>query len=181
VLCGWMGTAAQMPAQTTRSGEQGSLRLMIGGGGSDFNSAWQSRLQGPTVWVDWALPLKGLGIEAQGTGLYGEVSNYNLRQGCALMGGIYRWEHYRNIRPYTKFLGGIGNLEVAQPNASYSLRDKGTVYEPGGGIEVRLWRKVWVRGDFSYQFWSGTLANDALTPNGVTLGVMYDFRHTRPR
>jgi len=55
----------------------------------------------------------------------------------------------------------------------------------GGGIEVRAYRNVWVRGDFEYQFWPDFYKNKtpagSLTPQGATLGAVYDFSIRRLR
>lgn len=169
---------SQVAPSATREG----LPLVVGAGFSDYYSDWNGRLDGPTVWADWnfdQLPsfLHGLGIEVEGRDLnYGRTGHVPaLRQDTAEGGAIYTWHHYRNIRPYTKFLLGIGSIDFGHITPTYS-HDTRTVYTPGGGLEYRVWRHVWVRGDYEYQFWTDFFHHHAMNPNGFTVGASYDFR-----
>jgi len=156
---------------------------------SNFYTDWTGRLQGPTVWADWNFYehpsyLNGFGIEVEGRDLnYGTRSPEvpNLRQDTAGGGPIYTWRHYRRVHPYAKFLVGFGSIDFtfnAIPNYTHDTR---TVYEPGGGAEYRIWQNVWVRGNYDYQFWTDFFNHHALNPNGVTIGVSYDFRGIHQR
>ena len=48
------------------------------------------------------------------------------------------------------------------------------VFAPGGGLEYRIFRPIWVRADYEYQDW-GTLLGNTLNPQGFTVGVAYEF------
>jgi opacity protein-like surface antigen len=179
-----LSAALSVSAQVIQSAEKyDGLPLVVGVGGSDFDSDWNGRLAGVTVWADWnfyAGPsfLHGLGIEAEARDLnYGRTGHVpNLRLDTAEIGAIYTWRHYQRFHPYAKYLAGIGSIDFQHLTPTYS-HDTRTVYTPGGGIEYRAWRNVWVRGDYQYQFWTDFINHHALNPNGVTIGVSYDFRH----
>jgi hypothetical protein len=100
-----------------------------------------------------------------------------MRQDTGEGGAIYAWNHYRNFRPYGKFLAGIGSIDFP-PVGTYS-HDTFLVTSFGGGAEYRIWRHVWVRGDYEYQAWHHTFGPHDLNPNGVTIGASYDFRPLR--
>jgi opacity protein-like surface antigen len=54
------------------------------------------------------------------------------------------------------------------------------VYAPGGGVEYRLWRNIWARGDYEYQTWSVfPTPTTNLHPQGFTAGITYDLKHIR--
>jgi hypothetical protein len=56
----------------------------------------------------------------------------------------------------------------------------------GGGLDVRVFRAVWVRADYEYQYWPNfwiTKANPTtgagLDPQGLTVGAIYHFGRDR--
>lgn len=174
--------AAAIPvfSQVAPAATEGGLPLVVGAGFSDFYSDWNGRLAGPTVWVDWNFYhgpsfLHGFGIEVEGRDLnYGRTGGVpNLRQDTAEGGAIYTWRHYRNFHPYAKYLIGFGSIDFP-PYGTYS-HDTRTVLIPGGGAEYRAYRNIWVRGDYEYQYWRHIFGPHDLNPNGVTIGVSYDF------
>jgi len=183
--------AAAFPAsaQVVPAAEKHGLPLVVGVGFSDFRSdwngrLWDGRLAGGTVWADWnfyGAPsfLHGLGIEAEARDLnYARTGNVpNMRQDTAQIGAIYTWRHYQRVHPYDKYLAGLGSIDFQHTDPHYS-HDTRTVYTPGGGVEYRAWRNVWVRGDYEYQFWTDFFRHHTMNPNGVTLGVSYDFGHS---
>jgi opacity protein-like surface antigen len=177
--------AATLPAsaQVTPSSQQSGVPLVVGVGFSNFYSDWNGRLNGATLWADWNFNqgpsfLQGFGIEVEGRDLnYGRTGSVpNLRQDTAEAGVIYTWRHYRNIHPYGKFIAGLGSIDFQHITPTYS-HDTRTVWASGGGVEYRAWQHVWVRGDYEYQFWTDFFNHHALNPNGVTVGVAYDFGH----
>jgi opacity protein-like surface antigen len=185
-----LAAAFPVSAQVAPAAEQHGLPLVVGIGVSDFNSDWNygvrgGRLAGGTVWADWNFYggpsfLHGLGIEAEARDLnYARTGNVpNLRQDTAEIGAIYTWRHYQRFHPYAKFLAGLGSIDFQHTNPHYA-HDTRTVYAPGGGVEYRAWRNVWVRGDYEYQYWPNFFWHKTMEPNGVTIGVSYDFRHSR--
>ena len=97
-------------------------------------------MEGITAWVDvfpWGMPPKmhGLGIEAEGRDI-----NFNrpsgitkLRHDTGLIGPIYSLHHFKNVRPYAKYLMGIGSIDfpatVGPPTYTH---DTFLVLAPGG-------------------------------------------------
>ena len=142
------------------------------------------RLSGGVLWADWNFYdhpsfLRGFGFEMEGRDLnYGRTGNVpSLREDTAAGGAIYTLRHYRDIHPYGKFLAGLGSIDFEHLAPAYS-HDSRTFYAPGGGIEYRMWRDVWVRGDYEYQLWTHFfLENQTMKPCGITAGASYDFGH----
>jgi opacity protein-like surface antigen len=175
---------AAIPAfsQVAPSAHEGGLPLVVGVGFSNFATDFGPgrRMDGVSVWADWQpsrLPgaLRGLGIEAEGRDInFGRPSALSkMRQDTAEGGPIYTWRHYRNFHPYAKYLIGFGSIDFP-PYGTYS-HDTRTVLIPGGGAEYRAYRNIWVRGDYEYQYWRHIFGPHDLNPNGVTIGVSYDF------
>jgi opacity protein-like surface antigen len=99
----------------------------------------------------------------------------NVRYDTAAMGLIYVWRHFHNIRPYAKCMIGDGSVDFPPfPNYAHDTR---TFTAPGGGFEYRIRQELWIRADYEYQIWQ-QLAIGNLRPQGVTVGVTYDF--TKP-
>jgi opacity protein-like surface antigen len=139
-------------------------------------------MDAPTVWIDWNYYgnrslLQGFGVEVEGRDLnYGRTANVpTLRMDTAGGGAIYSWRHYRNFHPYAKFLVEYGSIDFNLGVPGYT-HDTRTVEVPGGGAEYHLWRNIWARGDYEYEFWPDFVRGHALNPNGFTIGASYDFR-----
>jgi hypothetical protein len=175
------------PAAT---GGGSSLPLVVGGGISDFDLDYGHgrRMEGITAWVDWNfnhMPrvLRGIGIEAEGhdINLNRPASLSKMRQDTGLGGAIYHLQRHRNIDPYVKFVAGIGSIDFPPIGkaAEFYTHDTFDVFAPGGGVEYRVWRPVWVRVDYEYQFWHHTFGPHDLTPQGFTFGASYHFQHSQ--
>jgi hypothetical protein len=181
-------------AQAVPAAKQDSAPLVIGAGFSRFDSDWKvgpkgsyvngGRLSGGTLWIDWNFYdhpsfLHGFGFEVEGRDLnYGRTGNVpNLREDTAAGGVIYTWRRYRNFHPYGKALEGLGSIDFEHIGLHYS-HDTRTFYAPGGGIEYRAWRDIWLRGDYEYQLWTQFYEkNQTMKPCGITFGALYDFGH----
>lgn len=198
--------AAALPAlaQVVPSAEAGGLPLVVGAGASRFNTdcgpyvnGATCYVNGVTVWVDWNLVrlpgpsfLHGLGIELEGRDLdfgvpaflsntYLGDSGSNMREDTGLAGVIYTWRHYRKVHPYGKVLAGLGSIDFPPLPGSpaWYRHDNRTIAAFGGGVDLHAWRSVWVRADYEYQIWPNLFGlPHALTPNGATIGAVYDFR-----
>jgi opacity protein-like surface antigen len=159
--------------------ERHGLPLSLGAGYSNFDSDYSGRISGFAVWADWSFyqapgPLRGLGIEVEGRDLNfartGTVPN--LRFDTIEGGPIYTFRHYRRFHPYGKFLVGFGSFDFTSDIPTYS-HDTREFYDFGGGLDYRLTRTIWLRGDYQYQIWPNF--GESLHPNGFTVGVAYDF------
>ena len=199
-----VGSASPVVAQVVPSAQAGGLPLVAGGGASRFNVdcgpfiyGATCYMNGITLWVDWNLErlpgpriLRGLGVELEGRdinfGLSSSLSDSvlgdsgaNLRQDTALGGLIYHWRRYRVVRPYGKVLAGLGSIDFPPLPASppWYRHDDRTITALGAGADFHVWRAVWVRADWEYQFWPNLFGNPhPLSPTGVTLGAVYDFK-----
>jgi opacity protein-like surface antigen len=164
----------------------GGIPIVAGVGFSDFGIDWGpgTRMQGISAWIDFfprGLPSKinGLGIEAEGRDLnFGRPSSIpRMRQDTALFGVIYDWNHFKNFLLNAKYLAGVGSIDFPPaPGFPNYTHDSFTVLAPGGGARYRIWRSVWVRADYEYQFWKHTFGGHDLNPQGFTIGTSYDFR-----
>jgi opacity protein-like surface antigen len=196
-------TVAAFPifSQTVPAAWQGETPISVGGGVSGFDPDYsefgpdygQGRMLGVTGWVDyvphWSLKrLYGLGVELEGRDInYHRSSSQpaNLRQDTLMGGGIYSLRRYQKFRPYGKLLFGLGNTDygsLTTPERRYN--QSRIVLGLGGGLDYRLYRHLWVRGDYEFQRWpdfyyNGTRFARPLNPQGITLGVSYDL--SRPR
>jgi len=158
--------------------------ISVGGGFSYWDVDWGvTKMEGGTLWADWQPSyLRGFGVEAEGRDISldrGYAQN-NFREATAGGGVIYAWDRYRDFRPYAKYLvsfGGI-NFDFYNPALSFYTHDTRTVTAPGFGLEARAYKHLWARVDYEYQFWPDLFGtNKVLNPQGLTFGLMYDFRH----
>lgn len=179
------GAADNGFSQVSPSATEGRLPLTVGGGFSNFNADWgNGRVSGGGLWIDYypgIVPrrLKGLGVEIDAHDLsFGRSPTIpkNFRQDTAGAGVIYSWHHFPKARPYAKGLMGIGSFDFG-PNGTSYTHDTRTYYSVGGGLDYHLWNHVWVRGDYEYQTWQVMFGRHSPTPNGFTIGAIYDFRH----
>ncbi len=172
--------------QVAQAAEEGNLPLMLGVGTSDYSIDWgqNRRMVGITGWADWrfkGLPsaIRGLGIEIEAhhiaydrpTGLI------RMRQDSGLGGPMYQWRHYDRIQPYGRFMIGFGSIDFDDSLNPYYTHDTRTILAPGGGVNVRAWRSVYIRADYEYQFWRKLFGPNDLTPQGFSIGAAYDFGH----
>ena len=144
----------------------------------------ERRMNGLTAWADTDVPvasrlLKGFGLEIEGRDINmgRPVSITRMRQSTILGGPVYSWPGSR-VRPYAKYLWGIGSIDF--PKKGPYDHDTRAVTAPGIGLEGRVFGALWVHGDYEYQFWPHIFGPHALNPNGFTFGTVYDFR-TRTR
>lgn len=174
-------------SQTAPAAYEGrSLPLSIGAGASSMDVDWgHSRMYGATLWIDYypRLPriLNGLGVDMEGRDVnYGRPSDVpsNFRQDTAAGGPTYTWRRFPNFQIYGKGLIGFGSLDFKLVNDPGYTHETRTIYAPGGGIQARAFRHIWIRADYEYQIWPDLFQKND-NPQGVTLGAVYDFRNYR--
>lgn len=162
----------------------------VGFGGADFSLDWgvdkygnPHRMNGISAWINTDVPLlsralKGLALEIEGRDLnYAKpVGLERVRQDTILGGPTYTYRSSFPIRPYAKFMAGMGSLDFPpEPRSTYT-HDTRAVMAPGLGVEGRLYGPIWVRGDYEYQFWRKLFGPHTLNPNGYTFGIEFDSR-----
>lgn len=182
--------AVALPAhsQVAPAAIKSSNPFSVGGGLSDFLLDWGNAVKkmGPTGWFEYRLShmpryLDGLSIEGQirDIDFNGPANIHPMRQTTYLGGVLYHWQRYPRFQPYGKFLLGIGAIDFP-PVGTYT-HDTRSVLAPGAGVDYRFTPRLSVRADYEYQFWHALLGPHDLTPNGVTVGIMYHFGVPRTR
>lgn len=178
-----VGAALPARSQVTYAAQEGKLPFTVGVGFSNFSDDWGAsnpRQSGVTLWIDWRIPhlppkLDGLGLEVEGRDINFMTPSYipGHRMDTGLGGPIWEWRRKGSIRPYGKFLAGIGSIDF--PNNTFYQHDTRAVYEPGGGVNLRFWKQFSARGEYDYQFWHQLFGQHDLNPQGFSVGVVYDF------
>jgi opacity protein-like surface antigen len=188
--------ACSVLAQTVPAATEGNLPLAVGAGFSAYSPDYNTgHLFGGTLWMDYfpsQVPhfLQGIGIEAEARDLsFGRSSTLpaNMRQDTIEGGVIYSWRHFRNIRPYGKFLMGYGNTDYQSSTTDLRGHQSRTVTIAGGGVDIKAYKHIWARVDYEYQSWPdffkhpAPIPGDAMHPQGFTVGALYRFggRHFR--
>ena len=184
VLSAILVVSALIPAFSQVSpagrGPARNLPFRVGAGYSNYASDWNGRLGGPAVWIDFDLPkLSGLQLEAEGRDLnYNRTGgDPNLRQYTVAGGVNYAWRYDPAFHPYVKFLTGVAHthFSVLSPNFPNYTHDSRMFYALAGGVEVRAHGRLWIRGNYEYQFWPDFFKYQTQTPHGFTVGMFYDF------
>ena len=154
------------------------LPLGVGAGISDYDLDYgpSRRMIGVSAWADYNI-FHGLGIEVEGTSIFADRPSAltRMRQDTIKGGAIYKTRSYFGIRPYAKFLGGVGSIDFPSRNPLYT-HDTFTVYATGGGAEYKIWKTLYARGDYEYEFWPKYFGRHTLDPNGFTIGATYYLR-----
>jgi opacity protein-like surface antigen len=183
-------TAVSGFAQTvpTATGKAGLNHLTVGAGISYFKPDFDNgEMLGGTVWANFFpnwVPryVRGIGValEARDINYYRSTTQpANLRQDTAQGGLIYSWSRFSRIRPYAKFLAGLGNTDYESTITHKRYNDGRTIMSVGGGVDYRITSRIWARGDYEYQRWpnfffASTPPGD-MNPQGFTGGVSYDI------
>ena len=165
-------------AQVAPAVKIGGLPLGVGVGfsNSDLDYGQGRRMSGISAWADYNL-FHGLGIEAEGTTIsFGKPASLTkMRQDTIKGGAIYKIRPVFKVRPYVKFLVGLGSIDFPSDNPFYT-HDTYGMEAAGGGAEYRVWNSLFVRGDYEYQWWPKFHSKNTLTPNGFTIGATYYLR-----
>jgi opacity protein-like surface antigen len=188
VAIGLLTAAIPIFSQVVPQAKETGLPFTLGAGVSSFDVDWgHGRMLGGTLWADWRpgrIPsfLNGFGLEVEARDIslnHSSSQPPNYREDTAGGGPIYTWRRYRNFRPYGKYLIQFGSMDFRASDPTYS-HDTRTVSAPGVGLEFRLFRNVWARADYEYQFWPDLLGGTA-DPQGFTFGASYDFGYSYRR
>lgn len=168
------------PAVTGRE----NLPFRVGAGYSNYSTGWPygpGRLGGPAVWIDYDLPkmppnFTGLQLELEGRDLNytRDVPDPQLRQYTVAGGLNLAWRYDPAFHPYAKFLVGVGNENFTATTPGYH-KDSRIFYAPAIGVDVRAYRRLWVRANYEYQLWPDFFTHHTQRPNGFTIGAFYDF------
>ena len=178
-------------AQAVYSASEDHPRLSIGVGFSMFSQDWgdNPHAMGIGYVFDYHPPfprfLDDLNIEAQGRNLIwhrgvAPITGAPIVPRTETLGGglVYHphWFRFHKFEPYAKALVSYGNIHFAPDDVSYN-HDTRTVTAVGGGVDYRLIHRVTLRADYEFQWWPQFLGPNALTPNGFTIGALYNIGH----
>ncbi len=197
LLCAVVGalvaSASSGLSQSVYSAQERHLPVAVGFGMSNFDldygkdNGGERRMNGITVWLDWTPPtvhplLRGFSLEIEGRDINSlRPSTLNrMRQDTFAGGVVYNFPHYHIAQPYFQYLLGMGSIDFPSKNPHYT-HDTRAIQAPGGGLEVRVFGNMKVRGAYEYQFWPHIFGPHTLNPNGFTIGTEYDFRDLRRR
>lgn len=165
-------------AQVAPAVKINSLPLGVGGGFSDYNLDYGRgrRMYGASAWANYDL-FHGVGVYAEGTSIFaGKPSSLTrMRQDTGKGGVIYRAHPFFGIRPFAKAVIGVGSIDFPSGNPHYT-HDTYTVWAFGGGGEYKLWKTLYARADYEYQFWHQYHGPRDLNPSGFTVGATYYLR-----
>ena len=169
------------------------LPLGVGVGLTDYDTDyyrpfipyWSGRMIGVSAWADYSI-FHGLGIEVEGTSLFANKPNPRAPGNPKFYGGlkeetvqgglIYKYHPVFHLRPFVKALGGVGRIDFPNTNPFYT-QENSALYSVGGGLEYKVWRTVYLRGEYQYQWWkSFRSGSQTLNPSGFTVGATYYLR-----
>jgi len=189
-------TLSTLPAfsQVAPAAKISGLPLGIGAGISDFDTDyyrpylpyWSGRMVGVSAWADYSI-FHGIGVEVEGNSTFANkptprgpdstTTFYGSLKEQTIQGGfIYKYHPIYHIRPFVKALGGVGRVDFPNTSPYYTSENSG-VYSIGGGIEYKVWRTVFLRGQYEYQWWNDfRQGSQKLNPNGLSVGATYYLR-----
>jgi opacity protein-like surface antigen len=146
----------------------------------------QGRRWGYTAWADAGMPwgpawLRGLGVEAEYRSVYAGdmVDQMGLKESTAGGGATYTLRHWHSIRPYGKYIFSLGSISftpIPLPGGKTYAQDSRAVQALGGGFQLRCTEHISARAEYEYQLWGRLLGAPDFSPQGVTLGAMFNLR-----
>ena len=159
-------------AQVVEAGRGGNQSLFVGGFGSYFSPDYGfNSLIGIGAFADYNLTPK-VGGEAEVRFSRFNQDNF-IHFDTYMLGPRYSFYHGHHAIGYAKVLVGIGEFTFPYNAATGGY---GAVAF-GGGVDYRVYPRIYVRGDYEYQIWPGFVGAgprpNGLTPNGVSVGVSY--------
>jgi opacity protein-like surface antigen len=170
-------------SQVAPAAKVSGIPLAVGGGIMDFSMDYGAgrRIMGISTWADYRV-FHGLSVEVEASDLFFARSSAVPRWAQrSIKGGLlYHTPQYHGIHPYVKGLFGITQADFKVRDPFYTVDDF-TTYAVGAGLEYKVWKSVFLRADYEYQYVTSYLSNNSLNPNGVTIGATYYFQTRRFR
>jgi Outer membrane protein beta-barrel domain len=176
--------ACRAGAQVVPAGRARNIPVSIGAGGAAFSPDFNKGVMaGVTFWGGYQAPI--LERLARGLSITGEIrdldylqsnSQATLREVTFAAGFRYEWQRFADIRPYGRAMGGYGRIHF--PSTNTYVQDSSTIGAFSGGADMRLYHDAWMRVDYEYQVWPDLFSRN-LHPQGVSVGVLYNFRSGR--
>ena len=159
---------SRLHAQSAPSAFRSPITLSVGGMGSIFDVDYvPAKIAGAGAYVDLTV-FHGVGLEAEGRWQRFHEP-YGISQDNYLVGPRVQVLHLWKARPYVKALGGFSNMNFGSGIGTGRF----TTIAFGGGVDLRLTRKISLRPvDAEYQWWPDFLGSH-LNPYGLSAGVSY--------
>jgi hypothetical protein len=157
-----------LEGQAAPSAFRSPISLNVGGMLSVFEVNYvPAKIGGIGAYVDLNV-FHGVGVEGEARWQrFHEPYGYS--QDNYLAGPRVQVLHFWKARPYVKVLGGFTNMNFGQGIGTGRF----TTVAFGGGVDLRLTRKISVRAvDAEYQWWPDYFGTN-LTPYGLSAGVSY--------
>lgn len=169
-------------AQASASGQYDYSPFAVGAGASLFSPDFNKGLMmGVNFWVDYrpqfiARHVAGLSVAAELRDLnyHRSASQTKLREDTYQGGFRYEWQRYENVRPYGRVMAGYGSISFPPTSSGYE-HDSRAITAFSGGADFRIEGNAWMRADYEYQIWPN-LFSTGIHPQGVSVGVIYNFR-----
>jgi len=165
-------------AQVAPAAKISGLPLAVGGGLSDFSLDYGPgrRMLGITAWADYNV-FHGLAIEAEGTSIFADKPAVftRMKQQTIKGGLVYKPHPIFRIRPEVKYLFGLGSVDFPSRDPLYT-HDTYTMSAAGGGGEYPIWKNLYARAEYEYEWWYNYQGPRDLNPNGFTIGAIYYLR-----
>ncbi len=160
--------ASRLNAQAAPAAFRSPVTLTVGGMASVFQVDYvPAKIGGIGGYVDLNL-FHGVGVEAEGRWQRFHEP-YGISQDNYLIGPRVQVLHLWKVRPYVKALGGFSNMNFGPGIGTGRF----TTIAFGGGVDLRLTRKISIRPvDAEYQWWPDFLGSH-LNPYGLSAGVSY--------
>ena len=166
-------------AQVVAAGKGGNQQLYVGANFSDFDPdyGWQ-RLYGVGAYADYNLTPR-LGAEAE-VRFHRFHQLNSIHEDNYLVGPRYSF-HKKRYTFFAKALFGVGYFNFPANTAHGTYFDIAL----GGGLDYRVTRRIYLRGEYEYQIWPGFVGPPdppnppyinrphGLTPNGFSVGAAY--------
>jgi hypothetical protein len=169
LFLGLLGPAAILQAQSAPTATK-VLDFKVGGGFSTANSDYGDRYNGGAAYFNFDF-MPHIGVEGE---FHFVKDSSDLYEKTYEVGGRY-FRTYGKFVPYGKVMYGRGVFNFPplgdgfRPNLAYNL------VAGGIGVDYKVKRYLYVRGDWEYQNWFG-FQNSTLTPSILTIGAAYHFR-----
>jgi hypothetical protein len=164
-----LGAATILHAQSEPTALK-RLDLKVGGSFATAHSDYGGQYSGGAAYIN-ADFLPHLGVEGE---FHFVKDSSDLYEKTYEVGGRY-YRTYRRYVPYAKVMYGRGIFNFPalpdgfRPNLAYNL------VAVGIGVDYKMRRYLYVRGDWEYQNWFG-FQNSSLSPSILTIGAAYHFK-----
>jgi opacity protein-like surface antigen len=179
----FLGFAISGRAQVAPAAKVSGIPIGVGAGVSNYNLDYgQGRRMTGLVARGSVGIFHGFGIDVSARSIFMFTpSTFTRMQESTFLAGVYYEAPLMfHVRPFVRGAGGLGLIEFPSPNPYYT-RDTNTVYAISGGVEVPVRNRLYLRGEYEYQFWREFQGPNNLTPQGATLGVTYYLGGARKR